>query len=138
VVLGNIDHDLREFLGRSAATLVPFFAFALGATLDLHRVWQAGLLGVALALAVLMVSGVALIVADRLAGGTGTAGIATLPPRETDRRAGHCGGGQPGLCRAAGPATILVAACVIVTALTVPSGTVWWVGRVRWKMVQPG
>jgi len=47
-VLGNLDRELREFLGRSAATLVPFFAFAIGATLDLHRVWQAGLLGVAL------------------------------------------------------------------------------------------
>jgi hypothetical protein len=45
IALGNLDPELRESLGRTAPTMVPFFGFALGATLDLHRVWQAGLLG---------------------------------------------------------------------------------------------
>jgi 2-keto-3-deoxygluconate permease len=43
--LGNIDY------------LIPFFAFALGSTLDLHNVVEAGLLGVALGLAVVAVTG---------------------------------------------------------------------------------
>ena len=134
VVLGNIDRDLRAFLGRSAATLIPFFAFALGATLDLHRVWQAGLLGVALALGVLVVSGVALIIADRLAGGTGTAGIAAAATAGNGAAVpAIVAAANPAYAAAAGPATILVAACVIVTALTVPFATVWWVGRVRGK-----
>jgi 2-keto-3-deoxygluconate permease len=132
VILGNIDHELRDFLGRSAATLVPFFAFALGATLDLHRVWQAGLLGVGLGLGVLAVSGVALILVDRLAGGNGTAGIAAAST------AGN-GAAVPAIVAAANPAyaaasdaaTLLVAASVIVTALTVPFATVWWAGRMR-------
>jgi 2-keto-3-deoxygluconate permease len=138
VVLGNLDRELREFLGRSAATLVPFFAFAIGATLDLHRVWQAGLLGVALGLGVLVVSGIALIVADRLAGGTGTAGIAAASTAGNGAAVpAIVAAANPAYAAAAGPATILVAASVIVTALTVPFATVWWVGRVRGKKRTP-
>ncbi|HVV47180.1 MAG TPA: 2-keto-3-deoxygluconate permease, partial [Bryobacteraceae bacterium] len=59
MLLGNLDREMRQFLGRAAPVLIPFFAFALGATMDLHRVWQAGLLGVALGLAVVAVSGAA-------------------------------------------------------------------------------
>jgi 2-keto-3-deoxygluconate permease len=134
VVLGNLDHDLREFLGRSASTLVPFFAFALGATLDLHRVWQAGLLGVALALGVMVISGAALIVADRLAGGNGTAGIAAASTAGNGAAVpAIVAAANPAYAAAAGPATLLVAASVIVSALAVPFATVWWAGRVRGK-----
>jgi len=76
MVLGNLDSELRKFLAPAAPVLIPFFAFALGATLDLHRLWRAGLVGVALGIGVVVVSGTALVVADRLAGGNGTAGIA--------------------------------------------------------------
>ena len=134
VALGNLDHELREFLGRSAATLVPFFAFALGATLDLHRVWQAGLLGVALGLGVLLVSGVVLIAVDRFAGGTGVAGIAAASTAGNGAAVpAIVAAANPAYASAAGPATILVAASVIVTALAVPFATVWWVGRVGRK-----
>lgn len=76
IILGNLDREMREFLGRATATLIPFFAFALGSTLDLHRVWAAGLLGLALGLAIVLVSGAALLFVDRLGGGNGTAGVA--------------------------------------------------------------
>jgi 2-keto-3-deoxygluconate permease len=138
VVLGNVDHDLRDFLGRSAATLVPFFAFALGAALDLHRVWQAGLLGFVLALGVLAISAVALIVVDRLAGGTGIAGVAAASTAGSAAATpAIVAAANPAYAAAAGPATILVAASVIVSAFAVPFATVWWVRRVRRQRVAP-
>jgi 2-keto-3-deoxygluconate permease len=57
MLLGNLDRDMREFLSRAIPVMIPFFAFALGANLDLARVWQAGLLGLGLGLAVVVVTG---------------------------------------------------------------------------------
>ena len=76
MLLGNLDPELREFLGKAAPVLIPFFAFALGATLNLKLVWKAGLSGLALGIAVLILSAFFLASADRLTGGKGTAGIA--------------------------------------------------------------
>jgi 2-keto-3-deoxygluconate permease len=132
IMLGNIDLELREFLGRAAPVLIPFFAFALGATMDLHRVWQAGLLGVALGLAVVAVSGLALLTTDRLTGGTGTAGLAAASTAGNAAAVpALVAAANPAYNAAAGPATALVAASVIVTALAVPLLTVWWAGRVK-------
>ena len=44
MLIGNLDKDMREFLGRAVPVMIPFFAFALGAGLDLHKVWLAGLI----------------------------------------------------------------------------------------------
>ena len=52
MLLGNLDPEMRKLLSSGVSVLIPFFAFALGATLDLHRVLAAGLLGLALGLAV--------------------------------------------------------------------------------------
>jgi 2-keto-3-deoxygluconate permease len=138
MVLGNLDHELREFLGRATPVMIPFFAFALGATLHLKRVWQAGLLGVALGVAIVLVSGTLLILVDRLAGGNGTAGIAA------SSTAGNAAA-VPALvaaanhkyAAAAGPATVLVASSVIVTAFLVPPLTVWWHSHTRGEETAP-
>jgi len=122
---------MRTFLGRGAPPMIPFFAFALGATLDLHKVWQAGLLGVALGMVVVAVSGVALWSVDRITGGNGSAGLAAAST------AGNAAA-VPALVAAANPVyreaaatgTVLVAASVIVTALLVPAVTVWWARKV--------
>ncbi|HZC34776.1 MAG TPA: 2-keto-3-deoxygluconate permease, partial [Chthoniobacterales bacterium] len=71
MILGNLDIELREFLGRAVPVMIPFFAFALGATLSLTSVVTAGLLGIALGLFVLVVSGIFLMLSDRFTGGTG-------------------------------------------------------------------
>ena len=76
MLLGNLDREMREFLSRAIPVIIPFFAFALGANLDLAKVWQAGLLGVGLGLAVVVVTGIPLFFADRLTGGNGVAGVA--------------------------------------------------------------
>lgn len=134
VLLGNLDHELRLFLGRAAPTLIPFFGFALGATLDLHRVWQAGLLGVALGFTVVGVSGAALLIADRAAGGNGTAGLAAASTAGNAAAVpALVAAANPAYREAAASATILVASSVIVTALCVPVLTMWWAGRMSRK-----
>jgi 2-keto-3-deoxygluconate permease len=127
LLLGNLDPEIREFLGRAAPAMIPFFAFALGANLDLHRVWQAGLAGLALGVANVLVSGTLLIAADKLVGGNGTPGIAAAST------AGNAAAvpmlvaaANHRYAAAAAPATVLVASSVIVSCLLVPPLTTWW------------
>ena len=132
MLLGNLDRELRDFLRPAIVVLIPFFAFALGANLDLARVWQAGLLGLGMGLAVVVVTGIPLFVADRLTGGSGVAGVAAAST------AGNAvavpaivASANPVYADAAAQATILVAACVVVTAIVVPLVTAWVARRVR-------
>ncbi len=130
MVLGNIDPEMREFLSRAVTVVIPFFAFALGATLDLANVWRTGGLGIALGLAVTLVSGTVLFCMDRLTGGNGVAGLAA------SSTAGNAAAvpmlvavANPAYLPAAGPATLLVSASIVVTALSTPLVTAWWAGR---------
>ena len=121
MLLGNLDRDMRDFLAKAVPVMIPFFALALGASLDLHKVWQAGLLGLGMGVAVVVLTGIPLFFADRLTGGTGVAGVAAATT------AGNAAA-VPALIAAANPvyaeaaksATILVAACVVVTAILAP------------------
>jgi 2-keto-3-deoxygluconate permease len=127
VVLGNLDPEMRAFLGQAVPVIIPFFAFALGTTLDLHLVWTAGLLGLLLGVATLCVSALVLITVDKTIGGNGTAGIAA------SATAGNVAA-VPMLVAAANPeysaaarsATVLVASSVVVTSLLVPPLTACW------------
>ncbi|HET7810849.1 MAG TPA: 2-keto-3-deoxygluconate permease [Steroidobacteraceae bacterium] len=130
MLLGNLDRELREFLRPAIGVLIPFFAFALGANLDLGRVWLAGLLGLGMGLAVVLVTGIPLYFADRLTGGSGVAGVAAAST------AGNAvavpaivASANPAYAAAAAQATILVAACVVVTAIVVPLVTAWTARR---------
>jgi 2-keto-3-deoxygluconate permease len=130
LLLGNIDPEMREFLSRAVTVVIPFFAFALGATLDLTHVWRMGGLGIALGLSVTLVSGAVLFCMDRLTGGTGVAGLAA------SSTAGNAAAvpmlvalANPAYRPAAGPATLLVSASIVVTALSTPLVTAWWAGR---------
>jgi 2-keto-3-deoxygluconate permease len=131
MLLGNLDVELKEFLSHGVAVLIPFFAFALGTTLNLHRVLEAGLLGLVLGVLVVLVCGLVLIPVDRMIGGNGTAGIAAATT------AGNAAAvpmlvaaANPRYKAASAPATVLVAACVIVSSLLVPPLTAWWKSRV--------
>jgi 2-keto-3-deoxygluconate permease len=127
IVLGNLDPAIRAFLGQAVPVIIPFFAFALGATLDLHLVWTAGLLGLLLGVTTLCVSALVLIAVDKTIGGNGTAGIAA------SATAGNAAA-VPMLVAAANPeyfaaarsATVLVASSVVVTSLLVPPLTACW------------
>jgi 2-keto-3-deoxygluconate permease len=131
LVLGNLDSEMRDFLSRGVPIMIPFFAFALGATLDLHRVWQAGLVGLALGVATVLVSGTLLIAVDKLAGGNGTPGIAAAST------AGNAAAvpmlvaaANHQYAAAAASATILVASSVVVSCLLVPTLTTLWYQRI--------
>ncbi|WP_029043417.1 MULTISPECIES: 2-keto-3-deoxygluconate permease [Cupriavidus] len=126
MLLGNLDREMRDFLSRAVPVMIPFFALALGASLDLHKVWQAGMLGIGLGIAVVAITGTTLYLADRLSGGNGVAGVAAAST------AGNAAA-VPTLIAAANPvyteaaksATLLVAACVVVTAILTPVLTAW-------------
>jgi 2-keto-3-deoxygluconate permease len=130
MLLGNLDGEAREFFGRAVPVLIPFFAFALGAGIDIKNVWQSGGLGLCLGLVVVLVSGVLLFLADRLSGGDGVAGLAAATT------AGNSAA-VPALVAAANPAyadsaqqaTVLVSASVVVTAILTPLLTAWWSAR---------
>lgn len=134
MLLGNVDRELRDFLARAVPVLVPFFAFALGCTLDLHQVVRAGMIGLGLGLVVLVISAMVLILADHLVGGDGTAGVAA------SSTAGNAvavptlvAAANPSYAPAAASSTVLVAASVIISSLLVPPLTAFWKSRARRK-----
>jgi 2-keto-3-deoxygluconate permease len=132
MLLGNLDREMHDFLTRAVPVLIPFFAFALGCTLDLHQVLRAGLLGIGLGMVIVGVSSIALIVVDRLVGGDGTAGVAAAST------AGNAAAvpslvavANPRYAPAAASATVLVVACVIVSSLLTPPLTALWKSHTR-------
>ncbi len=56
-ILGNLDDDIRKFCEPGATLLIPFFAFPLGAGLNVLNLLNAGLSGVLLGLGCLFVTG---------------------------------------------------------------------------------
>ncbi|MFM1662169.1 2-keto-3-deoxygluconate transporter [Aeromonas salmonicida] len=120
--LGNLDPDLKDFFSKATGTLIPFFGFALGNTINFSVIIDTGLLGILLGLAVIVITGIPLIFADKwLAGGNGTAGVAA------SSTAGAAVANpmiiaqiNPAFAPVAQSATALVATCVIVTAVLVP------------------
>jgi 2-keto-3-deoxygluconate permease len=127
--LGNLDPKLRAFFTPGGMLMIPFFAFALGNTIDLNHLLSplAGL-GVVLALTVIVLTGIPLILADKFIGrGTGTAGLAA------SSTAGAAAANPiaiaavaPQFAPTAQTATVLVAICIIVTSIVVPIITGLW------------
>lgn len=132
MALGNLDSEMQDLLGKAAPALIPFFAFALGASLNLASVWRVGLTGFVLGIAVIAISGVFLVAADRLTGGTGVAGMAAATTAGNAAAVpALVAAANPKYAPAAGPATALVAASVVVTAFLAPFLTAWIDRRTR-------
>src|ERR1051326_8557737 len=130
--LGNLDRSMRQLLAPAVPILIPFFAFALGSTLNFVTVWRAGLLGVLMGLAVVVLSGTALIIADKLTGGDGVAGIAAASTAGNAAAvAAAIATIDQSYASIAPSATMLVATCTIVTSVTVPFATAWWARKVK-------
>ncbi|MEN3931706.1 2-keto-3-deoxygluconate transporter [Microvirga sp. W0021] len=128
-VLGNLDPKLREFFSPGGMLMIPFFAFALGNTIDLNTlISPLAFLGIFLAIMVIILTGIPLILADKyIGGGTGTAGLAA------SSTAGAAAANPvaiaavaPQFTEVAKTATTLVAICVIVTSILVPILTGIW------------
>ncbi len=127
-ILGNLDKELRSFFGNASMTMIPFFGFALGNTIDLAVILQTGLLGICLGLGVIVVTGIPLIIADKVIGGghggaglaaSSTAGAAVTNPIIIAQMV-------PDFQPIAAAATALVATSVIVTSIVVPIITAAW------------
>jgi 2-keto-3-deoxygluconate permease len=127
MLLGNLDPAMRKFLAPAVPALVPFLGLTLGLTINLTAVWQAGLLGIGLGLFVVICGGAVLLLADKLTGGDGIAGLAAATT------AGNAAvvptivaQANPVYAPAAQSATVLVASSVVVTAILCPIITVLW------------
>jgi 2-keto-3-deoxygluconate permease len=130
IILGNLDRDLRRFLSGDVPVMIPFFAFALGAGIDLSSIWRAGVIGILLGLAVVVVTGIFLFAADKVTGGTGTAGLAAASTAGNAAAVpAIVAAANPAYKPAAAQATLLVATSVVVTAVCVPFLTAWWARR---------
>jgi 2-keto-3-deoxygluconate permease len=78
-----------------------------------------------------VVTGIVLILADRLTGGNGVAGIAAASTAGNAAAVpAAVAAANPAYAPVAPAATALVASSVIVTALLVPIVTAWWARRV--------
>ncbi|ACT14929.1 MULTISPECIES: 2-keto-3-deoxygluconate transporter [Pectobacterium] len=129
--LGNLDPDLRKLFGNSVQTLIPFFAFALGNTINLAVILQTGFAGIFLGVLVIVVTGIPLIIADKfIGGGNGTAGVAASSSAgaavATPLLIANM---APEFAPVAQQATALVATSVIVTSVLVPVITALWAKR---------
>jgi 2-keto-3-deoxygluconate permease len=106
-------------------------AFTLGQTINLRSVVTAGLAGIVLGVAVLVITGVVCITADRLLGGTGVAGAAASSTAGNSATVPQAVAiADPSFVPVAEAATVQVAASVIVTAILTPLLTSWWYRRV--------
>lgn len=111
--------------------MIPFFGFALGNTINLMTVVNTGLLGILLGVAVIIITGIPLILADKfIGGGNGGAGLAA------SSTAGAAvtnpiiiAGMVPAFAPIAPAATALVATSVVVTSILVPIVTAFWCKR---------
>jgi 2-keto-3-deoxygluconate permease len=59
MVLGNLDPEMRKFLGQGEKLMILFFSFPLGAGMDLHKVVTAGVPGVLLGVMTVVLTGFA-------------------------------------------------------------------------------
>jgi 2-keto-3-deoxygluconate permease len=134
MVLGSLDPAMRKFLSSASPVLIFFFGLALGFGISLQTVLSAGLIGVLLGLVVLLLSGSVLFLADRVTGGTGLGGLAA------SSTAGNAAAvpmlvaaANPAYKEAAGPATVLVSAAIVVTSIGTPLVVAWYARRLAAK-----
>ncbi|HWT27843.1 MAG TPA: 2-keto-3-deoxygluconate permease [Mobilitalea sp.] len=120
MILGNIDDDMRSFLGSSKLLLIPFFSFPLGAGMNLGTIVKAGGPGILLGL-IASLTGIGAYVMLRLfkekpiiglATGS-TAGNAVATPAAV-------AAADPTLAAVATLATAQVAAACVVSAIVCP------------------
>lgn len=129
MIFGNLDGEMRDFLVKGGPVLIPFFAFALGAGMELSSLAKAGLAGILLGVLTTFVGGAVNILADRSTGGSGVAGAAASSTAGNAVATPHALAlADPALQSIASAATPLVAASTVTTAILTPLLT-WLVAR---------
>lgn len=56
-ILGNLDADMKKFLGQGQHALIPFFSFALGSNMNFGNIIKAGVPGIILGISVTVITG---------------------------------------------------------------------------------
>ena len=129
MILGNLDRELRNFLTNGGMVLIPFFAFALGAGLELNSLLKAGLPGILLGILTTFLGGIFNVLSDKFAGGKGIAGAAASSTAGNAVATPHALAiADPSMTALATIATPLVAASTVTTAILTPLLT-WWIHR---------
>ena len=108
--------------------LIPFFGFALGCSIDLGVIAKSGFTGVFVGVAVIIVTGIPLILADKfIGGGNGTAGLAASSTAGAAVANPQIIGTMvPELKSMADSATAITATACLLTAILVPILTAMW------------
>lgn len=126
-ILGNLDSEIRDFLKPGVAITIPFFAFCLGAGINLKSVVMAGPSGIILGLLCIVVSGIPMFLADRYinkrpgyaaAAASSAAGNSVATPAAVALVATE-------YAPFVEVATSQIAAAVVVTAILTPLVTAW-------------
>jgi 2-keto-3-deoxygluconate permease len=121
-ILGNLDHNIQKFLAPGTSLLIPFFAFPLGAGLNLSQLLTAGISGILLGVFCTLITGLAGFFVFRIlkfkfpavgAAVGATAGNAIGTPAAVAAI-------DPSFSKIASEATAQVAAAIIITAILCP------------------
>ncbi len=129
MILGNLDSDMRNFLVKGGPVLIPFFAFSLGAGLELRSMISAGMAGILLGIITTFIGGFFNILSDKATGGSGIAGAAASSTAGNAVATPHAMSlADPSMSSLAASATPLVAASTVTTAILTPFLT-WLVQR---------
>lgn len=133
IIIGNIDHRWTEVMRPVPSIVIPFFAFGLGTDIDISAVVTGGVTGVLLALIITPITGGTTYLAYRFLLRRGKrSGIGFV--------AGTTAGNAivtPSIVAAADPrfeqyvdvATVQIATCVLITAVTAPLVAAWVLKR---------
>lgn len=128
MILGNLDHDLSDFLAPAGSILLPFVGFCLGSGMNLTNIVKGGAQGILLGLITCFVGGAFIMACDRFIGRrpgyagwavATTAGNAVAVPAVIAAT-------DASWAPYADIATSQVAASAILTAILVPIVTTWW------------
>jgi 2-keto-3-deoxygluconate permease len=133
MILGNLDREMRDFLVKGGPVLIPFFAFSLGAGLELGSLVKAGLPGILLGILTTFIGGFFNILSDKAVGGNGVAGAAASSTAGNAVATPHAMAlADPSMNALASIATPLVAASTVTTAILTPLLT-WMIKRMNRK-----
>ncbi|MGX7092305.1 2-keto-3-deoxygluconate permease [Hutsoniella sourekii] len=133
LIAGALDDEMREMFAPGVGILIPFFAFALGYTLNFNQIFSAGFAGIIVGFLVILVSGGFMAGLDRyvlksdgVAGwaAASTAGAAVSVPFIIGQVSSE-------FTEVADSATAIVAASVIVTSIFTPIVTNFMEKRAR-------